>query len=382
MAEPLWPFAASGETVEVLEWRTDVLQARTAEQRIALRPRPRVILTLRHRLDALGLAKASALARAGFTDPWSVPLWHQAAQPATALGQGDGAIWLDDTAAFAGAEQVALAIDGGAAVAVAIAAVEADHLVMAGSLGALLPGTSVAPARMAVLPVGIGRFAAAVDISRRRQGDGTVTAMFLLQDIPSLPEPAVPMHLGYPVLTDPSVMRRPLAASLRQTVEYVDNGFGPVVVEPLRDLVERTETITLRAQGATARARLAAWLHALRGRHAAFWLPGWGRELQLMAAMTASTQVMRVTPVGAPDPWIGRSILIEAPGGPVFRSITAAATDLDAHRLTLSSGVGMPVPAETPVHLMTLVRSDSDRIDLRHGAVASEVSLALVEVPA
>lgn len=382
MAETLWPFPAAGEIVEVLEWRTDVLQARTAEQRIALRPRPRVILTLRHRLDALGLAEAAALARAGVTGAWSVPLWHRAVQPASALGQGDGAIWLDDTAAFSGAAQAVLAIDGGAAATVAIAAVQTDHLVLAGSLGAVLPSASVAPGRMAVMPVGIGRFAAAVDVTRRRRGDGTVTATFLLQDVPEVAETTVQIHLGHPVLTDPSVVRRPLASSLRQTVEYVDNGFGPVVVEPLRDLVERTETITLRAQGPAARAQLAAWLWNLRGRQAAFWLPSWGREPQLVAAMTASTTVMRATPVGAVSAWVGRSILLEMQDGPVFRTITAAVAEEAAHRLTLSGSVGSAVPADTPVHLMTLVRSDSDRTELRHGAVATEVSLPVVEVPA
>jgi hypothetical protein len=35
---PLWSFPAAQEISEVLEWRTDVLQARAGEQRIALRP--------------------------------------------------------------------------------------------------------------------------------------------------------------------------------------------------------------------------------------------------------------------------------------------------------------------------------------------------------
>ena len=56
---PLWPFPAAQEIMEVLEWRTDVLTSRAGEQRIALRPHPREIVTFRHRLDALGMARAA-----------------------------------------------------------------------------------------------------------------------------------------------------------------------------------------------------------------------------------------------------------------------------------------------------------------------------------
>lgn len=386
MAE-LWSFAAMGEIVEALEWRTDVLQTRAAEQRIALRPRPRVILTLRHRLDAQGLARATALARAGFAEQWHVPLWHQAAQSAGALAQGDSAIALAATEDFSGAEHAALAVDGRAAALVTIAAVAPDRLVLAEPLGTVLPAASVAAARIAVAPVYRGVFAAALDIARRRQGDATVTATFLLPDAPGLPAsdfavPEPPLHLDRPVLTDPSVIRQPLAAALRQAVEYVDNGFGPVVVEPIRDLVARGETITLRAHGPAARARLRRWLLALRGRQASVWLPSWGRELRLTAPMSADATLMRVEPLGAAEDWAGRSMVIDTPAGLVFRSVTAAIAEAGEHLLSLSASPGEPLVPSTPAHLMSLMRSDADRIEVRHDAVASEVALPVLEVPA
>ena len=77
----LWPFPAAESVSEILEWRTDVLQARAGEQRIALRSLPREIVTFRHRCDALTMARAAELVRAGFAEEWSVPLWHMAQQP-------------------------------------------------------------------------------------------------------------------------------------------------------------------------------------------------------------------------------------------------------------------------------------------------------------
>ena len=207
-----------------------------------------------------------------------------------------------------------------------------------------------------------------------------VTATFLLRDAPDLTAPVMPIYLGRPVQTDPSLTRSPITASLRRAVEYVDNGFGPVVVEPLRDLFERGEAITLKAQGAAERWALRRWLWSLRGRQTSFWLPTWGRELQLRAAMTSGSTQMRVAPIAELAAYVGRAILLEMPSGLRFRTINAAVADGADHRLTLSSSLGEPVAIGTKVHFLTLVRSDADRIEIRHGAVASEVTVPVLEV--
>lgn len=60
---------------------------------------------------------------------------------------------------------------------------------------------------------------------------------------------AYPQHQGLDVLTDPAVLRQPLAETLGQTVEAIDNGFGPVVLEPIFTHVQRRSTITLIDRG-------------------------------------------------------------------------------------------------------------------------------------
>ncbi|MGO4910648.1 hypothetical protein ACEN2J_20450 [Pseudorhodobacter sp. W20_MBD10_FR17] len=378
---PLWPFSAVQQITEVLEWRTDILSAQAGEQRIALRPRPREIITLQHRCDALGLARAAELSRAGFAGDWQVPLWHLALQPTADLAQGETEILLDTTVSdFRAAGFAVLAIDGREAVLVEIVTVAADRIRLTEPLGMQLPAPSVTAARIAIAPIRQGVLASAIEITRRRQSDGMVTATFLLSDTPDLTAPVLPSYLGRPVQTNPSLVRSPLSASLRRTVEYVDNGFGPVVVEPLRDVFERGEAIALKAQGAPARWAQRRWLWSLRGRQSSFWLPTWGRELQLRAAMTSGSTLMRVAPVAALAGYVGRPILLEMPGALRFRTITGAIADGFDHRLTISSNLGEPVPLGTKVHFMTLVRSDADRVEIRYGAVASEVTLPVVEV--
>jgi hypothetical protein len=378
---PLWPFPAAQEITEILEWRTDVLQSRAGEQRIALRPRPREIVTFRHRLDALGMARAAELARAGFTSGWRVPLWHLALQPEAAVAQGATEILLNAAESdFRAGEEAAIAVDGGKATAATIAGVQSDRLILAEPLGAALPAATVAARRITIAPIRAGILTSAVEIARRRQGDGTVTVSFLLRDALDLAAPSLPTYLGRPVQTDPSLVRRPLTASLRRAVEYVDNGFGPVVVEPMRDTFERGEAISLKAHGPAARQALRRWLWSLRGRQASFWLPTWGRELQLRAAMTSGSVLMRVAPLAALEVYIGRRIMLEIPGALRFRTITAAIAEGEDHRLTISSNLGEPVALGTKVHFLTPVRADADRVEVTHSAVASEMTLPLAEV--
>ncbi len=380
---PLWPFPAEQEIMEVLEWRTDVLTSRAGEQRIALRPRPREIVTFQHRLDALGMARAAELARGGFAGDWQVPLWHMALQPNADLAQGVTEILLDTGVAdFRSGELAALAVDGREAAAVAIASVQADRLILAEPLMLQLPSPVVVAPRITVAPIRAGVLTSAVEITRRRQGDGTVTASFLLRDAPDITATVLPTYLGRPVQADPSLVRRPLTTSLRRAVEYVDNGFGPVVVEPLRDVFERGETITLKAQGPSARHALRRWLWSIRGRQASFWLPTWGRELQLRAAMTSGSTLMRVAPVASLPAYVGRAIMLEMPTALRVRTITAAIAEGADHRLTLSSNLGEPVPLTTRVHFLTAMRADADRVEIQHGTVASEVTLPVIEVPA
>ena len=96
--------------------------------------------------------------------------------------------------------------------------------------------------------------------------------------------------------------------------------------------------------------------------------------------MTSGSAQMRVAPVADLTAYIGRKILLEMPSGLRFRTITAAVAEGAIHRLTISSNLGEPVPVGTKVHFITLVRSDSDRIEIQHGTLASEITLPVVEV--
>ncbi len=256
---------------------------------------------------------------------------------------------------------------------VEIAAVLPDRLELAAAAGVSLLHAIVAP-------VGTAFLARPVEIDRRHQGLGTVTASFTLRnsDGGTATSP-YPQHQGLDVLTDPAVLRQPLAETLGQTVEAIDNGFGPIVLEPVLTHVQRRSTITLIDRG-SARLTRRRWLLNSRGRQRAFWLPTWGRELVLQAPVTSGATSIVVAPVADPSAWTLRHLMIDHPTGPVFRRITAVAWDAFGIRLSVAAP-GKSIALGTPVHLLVRVRSDADRIELAHGPNRTELALPLIETP-
>lgn len=359
---------------ETLEWSTDVLAAEEAEQRIALRSQPRATLTLTHRLDAEGIADAAERARADPLSDWTLPLWHLARPATAAISTSDTEVAVDTTdGVFAAASHAAIAADGGEAHLVEVSAIQSDRLVLATAAGVDL----VHPI---VMPVGTGYMSKSLGIDRRRQGLGTLTATFGLRP-PGVGSASsgLPQHEGLDVLTDPAVLRQPLAETIGQSHEAIDNGFGPVVLERVLSWVQRSSTITLIDRG-SARLTRRRWLLSLRGRQRAFWLPGWGRELVLQAAVGSGDTSIHVSAPTDPGDLVGRHLMFDRAGGPIFREIEAAAWDALGLRLDIAAP-GVSIGAETPVHLLVKVRSDTDRIELSHAPNRSEFSMTLTEIP-
>lgn len=369
----LWSFPVRQPVIEVLEWNTDTLITEAAEQRIALRTLPRSILTVSHLLNASDLARAAELARAGLVDTWTVPLWHLARPAAAPINVVDVTIFADTTeATFEAPGQAVIAADGGEASLIAVSAVLPDRLELAAPAGVSLVNPIVAP-------VGTGFLTRPLEIDRRRQGLGMVTASFTLQDGIDLSPSTYPTHLGLDVLTDPAVLRQPLAETIGQTVEYIDNGFGPIVIEPVLTHVQRRTTITLIDRGAGRWTRR-RWLYGLRGRQRAFWLPTWGRELVLQAAVTSSATSVIIVDNMDPGVLIGRHVMFEIASGPVFHEITNAVYDALGLKLTIAAP-GKNIPVTTPIHLITKVRLDTDRIELEHFAGRTEFAASVIEIP-
>jgi hypothetical protein len=114
------------------------------------------------------------------------------------------------------------------------------------------------------------------------------------------------------------------------------------------------------------------WFFSRRGRLACFWLPSWGRDLEVQATIGASDTTIDVEHCSYTDhiaQAVGRrDIRIELTDGTVYyRRITASAEiDADTERLTISSALGASVsPASIyAISFMHLARLDTDAVEI------------------
>jgi uncharacterized protein YegL len=190
----------------------------------------------------------------------------------------------------------------------------------------------------------------------------------------------IPRYHGRDVLMDPGLLRQPLRETLSQAFEAVESGFGPMVLEPLRDLVERGSVLGLKDIGPARTWARRRWLHRLRGRARSFWLPTWGRELNLQALGVAGDDFLIVAPDLDLADWTRRHVLLDLPGAPLFREIISASFDALGHRLEIAP-LDRDVPISTKGHFITMVRLDTDRIELEHRMTGTELNLTTLEVP-
>lgn len=190
----------------------------------------------------------------------------------------------------------------------------------------------------------------------------------------------LPRYRNRDVLTDPGLLRQPLRETLSQSFEAVDSGLGPLTLEPLRDLAERGAVLTLKTIGTERGWARRRWLHGLRGRARSFWLPTWGRELELLASGLVGDEFLIVAANTDPADLTGQHLMIDLPGGAVLRQITLALYDPFGLRLLIAP-LDRDVPQQTPCHRVILVRADTDRIEWHHGPAGSEISLTVLETP-
>ncbi|MCA1806447.1 MAG: hypothetical protein LC687_01075, partial [Actinobacteria bacterium] len=74
----VWPFVPDSDFVEILEWKTDIIQTKSTEQRISLRPVPRQSFNYRYLLSDREFASVKVIMAEWAQRSFSVPMWPDA----------------------------------------------------------------------------------------------------------------------------------------------------------------------------------------------------------------------------------------------------------------------------------------------------------------
>jgi hypothetical protein len=365
----LWPFRPTPSSLETLSWETQVIKTPSTERRISLRA-GRQAISYNYLLRDRENAQAEWLVRTYPRGDWFVPLWFESspAQPVSNLQESFSV----DTGAhyFAGGKMVVWGSCDDATIC-DIDSVSEGEVTLAAPVGRSYDKALLMPIRTAWIDGGMRQSR----IRERGITDASVT--FQIRDTDAPAQTDWPQYLGLDLVTKCGTVE-PLAASVAPVFATIDNGQGPIALEPLDNFIASRHTMSWRMKSELWGRR--NWLNYIRGRDRAFWLSDWQKDFDLVNTITPSATtitVKKLTPNASS--LVGRSILIDD-GTETPRLITAASPSGANQILTIAS-VGRTITTAR-ISLLRKVRLDSDVIEFAHShGFFTATRLPLVEVP-
>ncbi|RLP22270.1 hypothetical protein [Mesorhizobium sp. YM1C-6-2] len=380
LREP-WPFRPLLPVTETIETLTDILSARTGEQRIALRKAPRQFFSYAVRTTPARFSRAKDYARRRAGTPVGVPVWIEGISLAGDVGAADTTIAIDTTRGD-------WRVDGGVLIwesperyaRCRISAIADDMLTLLGPVGGDFIRPTILPLRSALPYEGfqVLRDTTYQDISAKFQ---VIDNIWLDEDA------GYDQYEDLDVISETPKLVSDIAESIVRAAEYVDNGFGPIVVETVRDYVDFGQTLSFHEWRGAALWRRRCWIHSLNGKQKPFWLPSFNADLSLQATIGAAATTITVASISPDvDSYAGQHVMILLTNGTKFyREILGAAPAGFNDVLTISSALGQSVAAADVALFcfMSKVRLSADSVEIRHEFDdASIVSIPVIETPA
>jgi len=377
----IWPFRPLIGCVETLEFFTEVNGSRTSEERIDLRSAPRQFFDYTVRLDSRKFARAKQLARQNAGQMLYVPVWGEQVQSPT-LHSSTTVITMDTTAGdWRDDDPVLIWQDDENYVVKVIDSHNDTSITLTTSLGQTLVKPAIVPVRESITPQGFR--------IRRDTSYSEVQAIFQVLDNIDLSADYVssyPQYLSLDVITERTLLITDIEEDITRVSEYIDNGFGPVIVENSKNYANFGQMIAFcRVRNAEVwQHRL--WLHSLKGKQQTFWLPTFNNDLVLQASFLSGATTISVKSIGETGNYLNKHIMfLLNDGNYYFRKITNAVVGGGGNdTLTMSSSLGVDVaPADIDLFcFISLCRLNSDSINFEHQlAIDTYISVPVIEVP-
>lgn len=375
----LWPYVPVGDITESVEWRTEVIRTKSAEQRIQTRPLPRRTWALRHVWNQDRASAARALLRTA--DHFYVPDWTRRIYAGPVASGASVVLAADDVGAMAGG-YVGIIADERRNEVASIASVSVGQVVL----------TSVTTARTApVYLVDRATLAAQLQLTRGAGQHVIGDITFTTDIIADIGLTDRPQYRGHDILDDPIVLAAgQIDESVSWPVEQIDAEIGLIAALKTRTRPDDMTTMRWLARTSVQKMAVRRWLFSRRGKLRAWWRSTWARDLEAAAGIASASVALTVfLPTGAqqlePAPF---DIEISGLGRYRRRVLsTEFGADLNGRRtvvLTLDTALGATHTAGeiNRISFLRCLRLDTDRIEFLHIAGGlMEVAAPCIEVP-
>ena len=376
----IWPFVPQTKFRETLQWMTDVMQAYSAEQRLALREAPRQQLQYEFQLTQEQYSRAKAISTQWAHRVYGAPIWAEATRLGP-LAMGITALTFDTTNADYRSDDILLVWESDTKFTAA------ETLSVTPTSVALKLPLDQAFANAYVMPL---RFARTLNGSEFSRDAHTVTRarlQFLVNNNVDLGASiGLPQYRGVDVMMDRSVVLSDMSEKIVRAIDVFDNGSGPVTVDQERAFPDRSEILSLDALTRAEAWRARKWLHARRGKQRTFWLPGWNPDMIVLEDVGPSSTGLTIRPIGYPLYYGVTDIMVVLNNGTtLYNRVLSGATNTDGNEvLSLGGpfGTGFAASDVAFVCFMKHVRLDTDQAELTHEyAGRMSTSLPVIEVP-
>lgn len=372
----LFPYKPRNGLTERLEWKTDVLQAYTGEQRIALRHAARTTYSYDYLLDAREFAMAKNLTEGWGARTYAVPVWMEGSD--VSVNAGSLFVLLDTQFAdYRDKSTIVIFGDEGRSEVATIDQVLADRLIFS------LPFPSTIAGR--IYPVRFARLLAGINFDREPTHINT-TAVFSVEDNAAVEaDPKMIEYAGLPVITDCQVMRNPITERIYQSVTILDNGSGPIAVEENLGYISKLRTLSQLRISREQRWRLRAFLSNIKGKRGAFWLPTFNADLVAVAPINSGQSALIVANVNF-GLYVAKGYLLIRlkTGQMLFRKVIGVIGVPEGEQIATDEVFPTTLfPSDIDkIMFVEKVRLDTDVIELRYPALQlAEFSAAVKEVP-
>lgn len=377
----VWPFRPGSEMTESLEWRTDVMRAAAAEERVSLRSVPRRTWALAHLFTAREYAAAQELVRAA--EEFLVPDWAESVR-LQGVPAGQAVAIAFDAAChdFAPGDAAILWHDVDAWERIEIVSAGETGVVAAQVLREWAP-VRLMPLRRAVAPGGI---------EAQRITHRYAAAQVEMRVLDNVSDPAsnYPQYRGLDVMTDcPKLAGSTLEESIAWPVEIVDGHVGTFRVFRDRAMPDAVFTMRWQVFDRCEYRALRRWLYSRKGRRKSFWLSSRNADFTPLVDLGSADDSIVVRPLLdaellSPARESFDIEVVTAGGDSIRREVAEWEIDSDG-RLVLSfdAAVGMDVAigAVRRISYLRRVRFNADRIEISHRAGAGkQIAVPCIEI--
>lgn len=376
----VFPFKPLQVFSEDLEWATDVIQTFSKEQRLSLRKAPRQKFSYEYFLDQEKFSRAKLIGKGWSYRNYGVPVWSERTYIGN-VAAGTTSISFDTSNADYRENDVALLWSS-----------DTDFLTVQTTtisptgINLKLP-TEVSISNAYVMPLRFGLALGGISFSRYNHTHTSVATTFTCTESVDLGDASeYPIYNGYPVYNKLITLQESVSEKLLRSVTEFDNGSGAIEVEINNSWVNNQRTVNIRAETKAEIWNLRKFLHYLRGKRAAFYLPTWNPDLTATENIAASSGFIKVKNIGY-GLYVSKSDIMirKKDNSKIYATITSSAIDVNGDEiLYLSNPIGQEILLSDIMYIcfMDLVRLDSDNVTIAHDEVeAVSVSVPVLEVP-